>query len=254
MTERVAEVGWVLIPPQILAATDLNMAQKVLWGRINGLVGKNGYAWPSNNWLGGQLGMSGRTVERHIAILEQKGYLRRQVVRDDKGQVTERRLYPICREVTTGLSGGVSTELTGPLTTEQRGKSIRSKSIREESKNISDLNRQVDEIIDHLNEKTGSRFRYSEASRRPIRARLREGATVEDCKLIIDHKAAQWMGTEFEQYLNPETLFRPTKFERNLNAAIKWVEAGRPDIRRDFKSKLREDLEAAREFARAGNG
>lgn len=80
----------------------------------------------------------------------------------------------------------------------------------------------VAEIVNHLNEKTGSSFKASTAStRKQIGARLKEGYTVEDCKRVIDDRVKEWTGTKWEQYLRPSTLFAPSKFEGYLNAAPK---------------------------------
>lgn len=49
-----------------------------------------------------------------------------------------------------------------------------------------------------------------------IKARLREKFTVEDFYTVIDNKVAQWMGTDKEIYLRPQTLFG-TRFEGYLN-------------------------------------
>ena len=50
-----------------------------------------------------------------------------------------------------------------------------------------------------------------------IRARLREGFTVDDFKTVIDKKARAWLGNrDMQKYLRPETLFG-TKFESYLN-------------------------------------
>jgi len=99
----------------------------------------------------------------------------------------------------------------------------------------------ADEVIDYLNAVAKSRFRHSEVSRQNIRARLADGASVDDCRMVIDHKAAQWLGdAEMEQHLNPETLFRPTKFEKNLNGAIRWVEMGKPPIGPHAEDQKRE--------------
>lgn len=81
----------------------------------------------------------------------------------------------------------------------------------------SSLNDQADEVIDHLNMRTGSKYRHSESSRKNIRARLNDGFTVQDCKDVIDKKCVEWVGTEYEKYLNTETLFRPSHFEKYLN-------------------------------------
>ena len=73
------------------------------------------------------------------------------------------------------------------------------------------------EIIDYLNVKCSSRFRHtSKATQRVIKARFNEGYTIEDFKKVIDIKSAEWLNSEMELYLRPETLFG-TKFESYLN-------------------------------------
>lgn len=75
----------------------------------------------------------------------------------------------------------------------------------------------IGQVIDYLNEKTGSNYRVSsKANQRHIQARLNEGYTIDDFKKVIDNKCASWQGTEYEQYLRPETLFG-AKFESYLN-------------------------------------
>ena len=72
------------------------------------------------------------------------------------------------------------------------------------------------EIIDHLNQRTGRRFRVTDTYRKHMNARFNEGFTLEDFKIVIDKKCVEWMGTEWEQYLRPQTLFG-TKFDSYLN-------------------------------------
>ena len=45
---------------------------------------------------------------------------------------------------------------------------------------------------------------------------MNEKYTVEDFYSVIDKKTAEWLNTEQEKYLRPETLFG-TKFESYLN-------------------------------------
>ena len=76
----------------------------------------------------------------------------------------------------------------------------------------------VQEIILYLNEKANKKFKpTTEAHKKYINARLKEGFTKEDCKTVIDKKVNEWKGTDMDQYLRPETLFRPSKFEGYLN-------------------------------------
>jgi len=80
------------------------------------------------------------------------------------------------------------------------------------------LNDTFKEIIFYLNEKAGMNYRAaSKKTQSCIHARLAEGFTIEDFKIVIDKKCAEWIGTEYEKYLRPETLFG-TKFEGYLNA------------------------------------
>jgi uncharacterized phage protein (TIGR02220 family) len=78
------------------------------------------------------------------------------------------------------------------------------------------------EIIDYLNQKTGKKFSAkTKATVNHIKARIKEGHTLEDFKRVIDIKAAKW-GTnpKMMDYLRPETLFG-TKFESYLNESVK---------------------------------
>ena len=73
-------------------------------------------------------------------------------------------------------------------------------------------------IVDYLNQKTGQKYKAStKKTQSCIHARLAEGFTVDDFKTVIDKKCDEWIGTEWEKYLRPETLFG-TKFEGYLNA------------------------------------
>jgi len=75
-----------------------------------------------------------------------------------------------------------------------------------------------DEVIDYLNEKTGKHYRSkAAATRKLIKARFADGYTLDDFKHVIDVKVSQWLGTEQDKFLRPETLFRPGHFESYLN-------------------------------------
>ena len=72
----------------------------------------------------------------------------------------------------------------------------------------------VKEIIEYLNQKTGSNYRVTtKATQTKIKTRLAEGFSVEDFKRVIDIKSAEWLNdANMSAYLRPETLFG-TKFE-----------------------------------------
>lgn len=78
------------------------------------------------------------------------------------------------------------------------------------------------EILDYLNEKTGSHFKNVAGNQKMIKARWNEGNRLDDFKNVIDTKTADWKGLiskdgrDMSQYLRPSTLFGP-KFDQYLN-------------------------------------
>lgn len=72
-------------------------------------------------------------------------------------------------------------------------------------------------IIDFLNMMAGTAYKPSTAkTKRLINARLNEGFTIDDFKTVITKKCDEWLHSDMEKYLRPETLFG-TKFEGYLN-------------------------------------
>jgi uncharacterized phage protein (TIGR02220 family) len=73
----------------------------------------------------------------------------------------------------------------------------------------------VYEIVEYLNQKCHKHYRAtSKGVQKFIHARLKDGATVEEMKAVIDRKAAEWLNDpRMNKYLRPETLFNETKFE-----------------------------------------
>lgn len=84
----------------------------------------------------------------------------------------------------------------------------------------------VETVISHLNTLAHTRYRPTKADTiKLITARLKEGYSVDDLKLVVSYKCDEWMGTDMQKYLRPETLFRPSKFEGYLNAATSGAPA-----------------------------
>lgn len=77
----------------------------------------------------------------------------------------------------------------------------------------------TEEVVNHLNRRAGTKYRPTTANtRKLVKARLKEGFTIEDMKLVIDKKCADWLNNpEMVKFLRPDTLFG-NKFEGYLNA------------------------------------
>lgn len=116
-------------------------------------------------------------------------------------EVDENKAYTLCCEAVDGSLTQVSIDKD----------SIDKVSIGKDS---------IDEIVDYLNQSTHSSYKSSTAKTKSlIQARMKEGFTIEDFKMVIDKKVAEWMGTDMQKYLRPETLFG-TKFEGYLNQQV----------------------------------
>lgn len=75
----------------------------------------------------------------------------------------------------------------------------------------------AEEVIHYLNDKIGSKFSVKGNNIQLVVARKREGYKMEDFKKVIDIKAKDWKGTDWQKYLRPITLFSKTKFDNYLN-------------------------------------
>lgn len=99
-------------------------------------------------------------------------------------------------------------------------------------------------VIDYLNLKCNTKYKTSSNKTKSlIDARVNESFTFEDFKKVIDIKAAEWLKTDMEKYLRPETLFG-TKFESYLNQKIvvkqdKSQATSKPNKFHNFEGKMK---------------
>jgi len=115
-----------------------------------------------------------------------------------------------------------------PSKSKGKGKGI---GIGNGSVSVSENKEKANEVIDLLNALAGSKFRHSNYQQENITARLADGFTIDDCKAVVEFKVLDWLNDpEMSKYLTPTTLFRPTKFEGNLNAARRWIDGGRKPL------------------------
>jgi len=76
---------------------------------------------------------------------------------------------------------------------------------------------EIEEIVNFLNEECGTKYKKeTKNTQNLIKSKLKEGFTIEDIKEVITKKKNEWLGTEMEKYLRPQTLFG-NKFESYLN-------------------------------------
>lgn len=184
-----------------------------------------GRKWIFNTYKDWQKQMpfwSESTIKRLIHSLEKQGYL--ISANWNRTKMDKTKWYTIEYERVEDLD-----EYTFELSMDQDEPSTDSNWVVEESnlnqaipestsKITSEKKIPVVEIIQYLNEKTNTSYKPSiNKTQEIIRARIREGYTVDDFKQVIDLKTAEWLpNPHMYKFLRPETLFG-TKFESYIN-------------------------------------
>lgn len=81
--------------------------------------------------------------------------------------------------------------------------------------------REAVEVLDFLNAKAHRSYRPVDSNLKMIACRLKEGATVGECRAVIAKKCREW-GTDekMAQYLRPATLFNATKFAQYVGELV----------------------------------
>lgn len=167
---------------------------------------------------------SERTLRRTIKSLEEKGYILSDSFNDMKMDQTKwytldyEKVDELKREGQTGqLNGQGGRQMRTPCPPQLDSVTT---PIPETTPEITTERVLIpfSEIIDHLNQKTGSAYRATgKKTRMLIKARWDEGFRLEDMKKVIDLKTAEWLNDpKWRNFLRPETLFG-TKFESYLN-------------------------------------
>ena len=148
-----------------------------------------------------------------------------------------------------------------------KGTQSRSKEIKKEKKDKNIQSGKPDRvdvipyqiIIEHLNRATGQNYRSTtETTRKHIRARWDEGFREADFFHVHLVKAEKWLGTDYEKFLRPITLYSASKFEgylnerrgviqmtekarKNVAASISWLATKGFEIGTDGCARLRQD-------------
>lgn len=91
-------IGWCLIPPAILSRADISDSQKLLMGRILGLLNNEGYCFATNTWLGNQLSITRIRVSQLLSDLQKKGLLKIELVRNNHRAIIKRKIFPVINQ------------------------------------------------------------------------------------------------------------------------------------------------------------
>ena len=259
------------------AAAGMKLSSVAIMARLADFSSDEGVSWPSIETIARQIGAGPSTVRTAIAKLETEGWLTRTARR--KGNRNASNIYQLnvaklqaaafahLSESDTSKSDASKSDASKNDPSKPNGKgafhppesggdpsvnSTTDPSVK--NKPLCPVAPQPDPevlitdnaivVLQHLNQISGSRYQKSKTSLENIRARLREGYSVSDLQLVIDLKHEHWNGNDEQyQYMRPETLFGPKKFEGYLQSGIRWEKKGRP-AREEWDKNRERDVNA----------
>ncbi|EGT0672442.1 GntR family transcriptional regulator [Citrobacter werkmanii] len=255
------------------AASGMKLSSVAIMARLADFSSDEGVCWPSIETIARQLGAGPSTIRTAIAKLEKDGWLTRTQRRNGNRNASNVYRLNVAKLQAAAFSqlsdsdtaksdaSKFDASKTDPSKSVKNGgfdpsesggdPSVKSKQDPQVTSKLSCpvaaqpdpevvITDQAILVLTHLNQISGSRYQKSKTSLENIRARLREGYSVADLQLVIDLKHEHWHENDEQyQYMRPETLFGPKKFESYLQSATRWEQKGRPK-RADWGAKKRD--------------
>lgn len=102
MNEEKQPSYYAIIPATVRYDERLKYAERLFYGEITSLIGKEGYCFASNSYFARLYGVIPGTISRWISHLIKLGYIKEELIRNEKNAITERRIYITdisCRQV-----------------------------------------------------------------------------------------------------------------------------------------------------------
>jgi DNA-binding Lrp family transcriptional regulator len=177
----------------------LNHRQAILIGLLNGMAKKQGYAYLKNSTICQLLKASESSIKSDLKRLEELKLIRRELIRNDKNEVIQRRIYPMskfCTEVGVDFTLRVGQDLTIP------GGKI---SPRDSNNNITIIDKEYQETLNTwLNYKKSIKNEYkSEQSLNTLIKTILEKSTPQQFAQVVDLSIMNgWKGLFFNKIEN----------------------------------------------------
>ena len=102
MNEEKQPSYYAIIPATVRYDERLKYAERLFYGEITSLIGKEGYCFASNGYFARLYGVIPGTISRWISHLIKLGYIKEELIRNEKNAIIERRIYITdisCRQV-----------------------------------------------------------------------------------------------------------------------------------------------------------
>ena len=174
------------------------------------------------------------SLKSGLKELEHQGYLKRQILRDDKGKfkgnewvLSDNPMFknPISDNPMSDNPMSENHTLTNTNNNNINNNKDESNTSEKNKDKKSKYNLNYTEFIEWFNEETGREFQSNVSGtiktfKKNIEARFKEGYTKQDLYLVTKDKAKEWKDDKKQkQYLRPSTLFGSEHFDEYLTLA-----------------------------------
>ncbi len=85
---------YAIIPATVLFNEKIKANEKLLYAIITVLSNKEGYCFASNSYLGKLLNAKPHTISKWVSHLKELGFVCLDIIKNDKGEIIQRRIYP----------------------------------------------------------------------------------------------------------------------------------------------------------------
>lgn len=103
---------YAIIPATVLFNEKIKANEKLLYAIITVLSNKEGYCYASNSYLGRLLNSQPHTISKWVSHLKELGFVCIDIIKNDKGEIIQRRIYPNDTPYTTNRTYPYSIDRT----------------------------------------------------------------------------------------------------------------------------------------------
>lgn len=110
---------WAVIPASVRYDDQLRPNCKILYAEISALCNRHGYCWADTPYFAEQFGLGERAIQKLLALLEDRGYIRIEIVQKaNQSQSGQRRIWlteplPLANKYSSAASAGEQKILAG---------------------------------------------------------------------------------------------------------------------------------------------
>lgn len=93
MNEENKPAYYAMIPSNVRYCKELKFSERLLYGEITSLLTKEGYCFAKNKYFADLYGVIPGTISRWISHLEKLNFIKVVLIRNEKKQILQRRIY-----------------------------------------------------------------------------------------------------------------------------------------------------------------